>query len=67
MEVGGEDMIGQNQTHVFISHPEPSARYAERLKMATTVFAETLENLQHSIQLLPESQRLTLNFKLNSI
>jgi hypothetical protein len=38
-----------------------SSYYAFTMKMATAMFAETLNNIQHSTRLTPESRSYTLN------
>jgi hypothetical protein len=37
------------------------------LKMVTTVFGETLDSLQHSTRLIPESRSFTLNSSRESL
>jgi hypothetical protein len=58
----------------FTSHSPPTAwsmqgllslpQYTFTLKMATKMFVETLENLQHSTRRIPESRSYTLMFIL---
>jgi hypothetical protein len=46
---------------IYIRASKSPPQKTFKLKMATAVFSETLENLQHSTWLIPESQSYTSN------
>jgi hypothetical protein len=43
----------------YIRLPEVPNQHVVTLKMATAVFAKTLDNFQHLMQLIPKSQSVT--------
>jgi hypothetical protein len=71
--VGGEwgvkDLIGgtvewaaiQSVTSTWLRRGDDISQYIFTLKMATEMFAETLENFKNSTRLIPESRSCTLN------
>jgi hypothetical protein len=61
----GQEVGGELHLMVLTGGAEERAAITFTLKMATTVFAETLNKSQHSTRLNPESRSYTLSNKVS--